>query len=116
MVRRWICAHELRTRSASMPTADAILLHRIARGRRGPARRAAAFTAGLVLCAAVVAGAAVAVALVLALAVVAAPLAAGMALWLVWRSGDVAAREARRLRARVRRRARALGLTVVTSG
>jgi hypothetical protein len=101
-----------------MPSAHPILLHPAARGARrgpGPAQRAAAFSAGLLVVAASVTGAAIAVALLLTLAVIAAPLAAGILLWLVWRSRDVAAREARRLRARVRRRARALGLSVVTS-
>jgi hypothetical protein len=98
-----------------MPTAKAILLHPAALPGvgRGTARRAVAFAGELVLAAAMVAGAAIAVAFVLTLGVVAAPLAAPVVLWIVWRSGDGAAREARRLRARTRRRARALGLSLL---
>jgi hypothetical protein len=98
-----------------MPTAKAILLHSPALpgAGRGTARRAVAFAGELVLAAAMVAGGAIAVAFVLTLGVVAAPLAAPVVLWIVWRSGDGAAREARRLRARTRRRARALGLSLL---
>jgi hypothetical protein len=81
--------------------------------RRGLAGAAAKVGSELVLGLVLLAGATVAVVLLCLLVVVAAPVAAALAAWLVWRSGDVAARETRRIRARLRRRARALGLVVL---
>lgn len=98
-----------------MATRTALALHVSARPaeRRGLARRAGKLVTELCFAAALVAGAAVAVVLLFLLAVLAAPLAAGFVVWLVWRSGDLTSREARRVRARLRRRARALGLVVL---
>ncbi|MGE5434799.1 MAG: hypothetical protein ACM3S3_08450 [Candidatus Doudnabacteria bacterium] len=81
--------------------------------RRGLAARFAKLATELVLAAAIVAAGAVAVILLLLLVVIATPLAAALVAWLVWRSGDVASRQASRVRARLRRRARALGLVVL---
>ena len=84
-----------------------------ASGRGFPARRAGDVVNGLALGGALLAGGAVVVVLLSLLLVVCAPLGAGLAAWLLWRSGDGAAREARRVRVRLRRRARALGLVVL---
>ncbi len=115
-------AHELRAGDAQdggcLATGNAIPLHR-ARDESGAGRRASTIAGQLLFAAALVGGGTVAVALALMLAVVAAPIAAAIVLWLVWRSGDRAGRLARRTRARrtrgTRTRARALGLTVVGS-
>jgi hypothetical protein len=98
-----------------MATRTALALHLagVPAPRRGLARRAGKLALELLLGAVLLAGATVAVMLLFLLVVIAAPLAAGLALWLVWRSGDVASREAHRVRARLRRRARALGLVVL---
>lgn len=81
--------------------------------RRGLAARAVKLATELVLVAALLVAGAVAVILLLLLLVIATPLAAAVVAWLVWSSGDVASRQARRVRARLRRRARALGLVVL---
>lgn len=81
--------------------------------RPGLARRVGKVAAELALALALVAGATVGLLFLLLLVVVMAPLAAALAGWLVWRSGDLASREARRVRVRLRRRARALGLVVL---
>jgi hypothetical protein len=94
-------------------TASALHLAGPSAPRRGLAQRTARVGTGLVLAFILLAGATVAVMLVFLLVMIAAPLAAALALWFVWRSGDVATREARRVRARLRRRARALGLVVL---
>ena len=99
-----------------MATVSAVLVHPAAArrpGRQGLARRAAAFVAALAVSLAILAGGAVMVAFLLMLLVLAAPLAALVVAWLLWRSGDTASREARAVRARLRRRARALGLVVL---
>jgi hypothetical protein len=98
-----------------MPTEAAVLLHPAARRPPAPglARRAGTFGGELLLAAAIIAGGTVAVALVLLLLLLAAPLAAALVGWLVWRSGDGASRRAARVRSRLRRRARALGLVVL---
>jgi hypothetical protein len=62
---------------------------------------------------AVMTAGAIAVALVLLLAVVSAPLGLALFTWVLWRASRDGAREVRRSMARVRRRARALGLRVV---
>jgi hypothetical protein len=67
----------------------------------------------LVFAAAILTGGAIGVLLLSLLVLVTAPLAAALVLWIAWRSGDAASREARRVRARIRRRARALGLVVL---
>lgn len=77
------------------------------------ARRAARLTAELAFAGALLAAGTVAVLLLSLLALVTAPVAALLVVWIAWRSGDAAAREARRVRARLRRRARALGLVVL---
>lgn len=79
----------------------------------GLAQRTGKLGSELLLGLVLLAGGAVAVTVVFLLLIVAAPLAAALAAWLAWRSGDVTAREARRVRARLRRRARALGLVVL---
>jgi hypothetical protein len=76
-------------------------------------RRSGLLARELLFAAALLAAGTVAVMLVSLLVVIAAPIAAGLLGWFLWRSGDVAAREARRVRARLRRRARALGLVVL---
>jgi hypothetical protein len=98
-----------------VPTGTAVLLHPQARrpARRGLARRAARLAGALLLAAALVVVGTVAVAALLLALVVAAPLVAAGVAWLVWRSGDGAARETARIRSRLRRRARALGLVVL---
>ncbi len=99
-----------------MPTGPAVPLHPRAdlRPRRGRHLRHVAGLAGqLLFAAAIIVGGAVAIALLLTFVLVAAPLAAVLVSWIVWRSGDVAARQARRMRSRLRRRARALGLVVL---
>jgi hypothetical protein len=98
-----------------MATRTALALHLVGRPAEGLglAQRAARLAADLVLGVAIVAGGAVAMLLLLLLLVVATPLAAAVVAWLAWRSGSVASREARRVRARLRRRARALGLVVL---
>jgi hypothetical protein len=97
-----------------MPTGTAVVLHPAARPvHRGLARRAAWLACELVLAAALLVVGTVAVAALLLALVVAAPLAAACVAWFVWRSGDGAARQAARVRARLRRRARALGLVVL---
>ncbi len=99
-----------------MPTGTAVLLHPVVarRTERRPlAQRAGALAGELVIASALVAGGTVAVVLLLLLVVLAAPLAAGAAAWLVWRSGDSPSRRAKRMRARLRRRARALGFVVL---
>ena len=65
------------------------------------------------LTAAVVVGGTVAVLLLLTLALVAAPLGAAVVAWILWRSAEKGAREARRMARRARRRMRVLGLRVV---
>lgn len=67
----------------------------------------------LVLTLAVIVGGAIAVSFLLLLAVVASPLGLALVTWVLWRSTRDGAREVRRLAARARRRARALGLHVV---
>jgi hypothetical protein len=107
----------LRARTAhpedSLPTGHAISLHPAAeRAGANLARRTASFAGHCLFAVALVLGGAVAVTATLLLVLIAAPIAAPIVLWVVWRSGDLAAREARRLRARLRK-ARALGLTVI---
>jgi len=111
---RAFCAHALRT-EAPMPTGPAILVHPASRRRERPslAVRAATLLGHFVFAAALIVGGSVALAMVLTLVFVAAPLAAGLVLWMIWRSGDAAARQTRRVRARVQRRARSLGLSVL---
>jgi hypothetical protein len=99
-----------------MPTGTAVLLHPAVPRRSGGlrlARRVGTLGGELVLALTLVTGGAVAIVLLLLLVVIAAPLAAGLVTWLVWRSGDAASRQAKRVRARLRRRARALGLVVL---
>ena len=67
------------------------------------------------LTAAVVVGGAVVVLLVLTLAVVTAPIGAALLCWVLWRSARHGARRARHVTLRARRRARALGLRVVSN-
>lgn len=97
-----------------MPNGTVATLPRIAIARPRPQRTAVTFVAELALVGALAtAGIAVFVA-ALMVAVLAAPLVAAGLLWAMWRydEGD-ASRQARRVRARLRRRARALGLTVL---
>lgn len=97
-----------------MATGAAIPLHPVRKPARAPlAARAASLAGHFLLAAALIIGGSVALAMTLTLVFVAAPLAAALVLWFVWRAGDGAARQANRMRARVRRRARALGLTVL---
>jgi hypothetical protein len=81
--------------------------------RRALAPRAPRLALELLLAAAILTGGTVAVLLLSLLLLVAAPIAALLVAWALWRSGDGASREARRVRARLRRRARALGLVVL---
>jgi len=67
----------------------------------------------LALTLAVVLGGTVAVALVLVLALAATPVAALLAVWILWRWARGGAREARRFTLRARRRASSLGLRIV---
>lgn len=102
-----------------MHTGRAVLLHPAL--ARTPWHVAAAVTGvdvarHVALTFAVMAGGAIAVALVLLLAVVSAPLGLALLTWLLWRSSQDGAREVRRSLARMRRRARALGLRVVRGG
>jgi hypothetical protein len=98
-----------------MATRTALALHVPARPaeRRGLVQHAGKLVTELGFALVLVAGATVAVVLLFLLAVLAAPLAAAFLVWLMWRSGDLTSREARRVRARLRRRARALGLVVL---
>ena len=99
-----------------MATETAVLLHpTVARraGRGGLARRVASFARGLALTIAILSGGTVMVVLLLMLLVIAAPVAVLFVAWLVWRSGGTVGRDARAVRARLRRRARALGLVVL---
>jgi membrane protein implicated in regulation of membrane protease activity len=112
------CARFLRARTARpgepIATGAAIPLHRVRKPARASlAARAASLAGHFLLAAALIIGGSVALALTLTLVFVAAPLAAAFVLWFVWRAGDGTARQTNRLRARVRRRARALGLTVL---
>jgi hypothetical protein len=75
--------------------------------------RAGKLALELALAGAILAGATVGVLLLSLLFLVTAPFAAALVVWIAWRSGDAAGREARRVRARLRRRARALGLVVL---
>lgn len=99
-----------------MAIGSAVVLHpAVARRheRRGLARRAAALLGQMLLALAILAGGTVMVTLLLVLLVLASPLAAAILAWVIWRSGDTAARQARVVRSRLRRRARALGLVVL---
>lgn len=96
-----------------MPTGNAILLHPASARRPTRARRARALGEGLLLAAAILAGGTVAVALTLLLLVVSAPLGAGVLAWLAWRSREALRAGPEGERARIRRRARALGLVVL---
>lgn len=98
-----------------MGTRTAVLLHPAVAPARGRSlvRRAGKVASELSLGLVLLAGGAAAMTLLLVVLVLAAPLAAALALWLAWRSGDGPAREARRVRARLRRRARSLGLVVL---
>jgi len=115
-------AHDLRAGNAQdgghVAIGYAIRLHPAVEDRAA-GRRAWALAGQLLFAAVLIVGGTFAVAAALMLVLVTAPIAAPIALWLVWRSGDRAARSARRTRARhtrVRRaRARALGLTVIGS-
>lgn len=96
-----------------MSTESAIPLHpRSTRRRELLAHEASRIAGGILLVAAVAAGGAIVVVLGLLLVVVAAPIGAALALWVAWRTQDLAAVHARRVRAHLRRRARALGLHV----
>lgn len=81
--------------------------------RQGLARRSARLASELLLGTTIATGITVAGALLLLLALLTAPFAAVLLGWMLWRSGGGAAREARRVRARLRRRARTLGLVVL---
>ena len=113
-------AQGLRARNAQdggrLAIGHAIPLHRAA-NERVSGHRVWALAGQFLFTAALVGGGTVAVALSLMLVVVASPIAAAIVLWLVSRSGDRAARLARRTSARrtraTRTRARALGLTVI---
>ena len=98
-----------------MSNGPAMLVHPVARTRERPSAgaRAAALLGQLAFAAALIVGGSVALAMVLTLVFVAAPLAAALVFWMIWRSGDAAARQTRRVRARVRRRTHALGLSVL---
>jgi len=111
---RAFCAHELRM-EGPMSNGPAMLVHPVARTRERPSAgaRAAALLGQLAFAAALIVGGSVALAMVLTLVFVAAPLAAALVFWMIWRSGDAAARQTRRVRARVRRRTHALGLSVL---
>ncbi len=101
-----------------MAIGHAIPLHPAA-NELASSRGTRALAGQLLFATALVGGGTVAVTLALMLVLVASPIAAALVLWLVWRSGDRAARLAQRTRARrtrgTRARARALGLTVVGS-
>jgi hypothetical protein len=77
------------------------------------APRAGHLALQLVLAGAILAGGTVGVLLLSLLVLLTAPFAGALLVWIAWRSGDAAAREARRVRARIRRRARTLGLVVL---
>jgi hypothetical protein len=81
--------------------------------RRPLAPRAGRLALELILAGAILAGGTVGVLLLSLLVLLTAPFAAALLIWIAWRSGDAAAREARRVRARIRRRARTLGLVVL---
>ncbi len=97
-----------------MSTGNAIPLHRRPAHDRSVAQRAAAALGQLLLTAIVVAGGTVAVAIAASVVLAVAPLVAVVVFWVIWRSGDVAGRRVRRLRARLRRRARALGVSMLS--
>ena len=98
-----------------MPTGSAVLLHPAPRRASRPrlARRAGSVVTELVLALALIAGGAVTAVAMLLLVVLAAPLAAALFTWVLWRSATGRARRTNEVRARLRRRARALGLVVL---
>ena len=96
-----------------MSTGNAIPLQHPSAARDSLARRATTLAGQLLFAAALIVGGTIAIALFLTFVFVAAPIVAAIVLWVIARSGDGAARRARRMRVSIRRRARALGLTVV---
>jgi len=98
-----------------MPTGSAVLLHPALRRAPRPrlARRAGSLAAELVLALALIAGGTVTAVVLLLLVVLAAPLGAALFAWALWRSGSGPARRTNEGRARLRRRARTLGLVVL---
>jgi fatty acid desaturase len=99
-----------------METGRTVLLHPAA--FRVPwhvafARAAIEVSSHLALTLAVVAAGAIAVGLVLLLVLVSAPLGGALVAWILWRSAQDGAHEARRLARSARARARKLGLRVV---
>jgi len=98
-----------------MPTGSAVLLHPAPRRASRPrlARRAGSVVTELVLALALIAGGTVTAVALLLLVVLAAPLGAALFAWVLWRSANGPARRTNEVRARLRRRARALGLVVL---
>ncbi len=98
-----------------MTTGTAVLVHPAMKRleRPGVVRRTGTLAAELLVVAALLAVGTAAIVLLLLLVLLSAPVFAGILGWLLWRSGDSTARRAARVRARLRRRARALGLVVL---